>query len=152
MTGRGRAAPAQPLPAPTFRIPKALEERRFPMSYRRAGVLLLVAALQIGGPIPLTASTAQAVAPPACTQTGTAGSDVLRGTPGRDVLCGLAGSDSLLGFAGNDELRGDAGRDRLRGGDGDDVLLGGSGRDVLNGGAGGEGLPGGGGLRPPPRG
>ena len=32
---------------------------------------------------------------PACTVTGTPGSDILVGTPGRDVLCGLGGNDTL---------------------------------------------------------
>ena len=32
---------------------------------------------------------------PNCTQTGTAGDDVLNGTAGLDVLCGLGGDDEL---------------------------------------------------------
>ena len=47
----------------------------------------------------------------ACTQTGTAGDDLLLGTPGRDVLCGLGGADTLSGSGGR---RHPAGRARKR--------------------------------------
>jgi Ca2+-binding RTX toxin-like protein len=67
----------------------------------------------------------------ACTQTGTAGADLLLGTGGRDVLCGLGGDDTLSGLGGGDILRGGPGDDRLQGDSGRDALLGGRGRDVL---------------------
>ena len=43
-----------------------------------------------------------AVAPPACTWTGTPGPDEKHGTAGNDVLCGLGGDDSLYGGRGDD--------------------------------------------------
>lgn len=67
---------------------------------------------------------------PACTKTGTGGSDLLLGTPGADVLCGLGGNDLILGLGGNDILRGGTGNDLLIGGAGADVLEGGPGNDL----------------------
>lgn len=78
-----------------------------------------------------------------CTQTGTAGNDVLRGTAGRDVICGGKGNDRISGLGGNDRLIGGAGRDVLVGGGGNDALLGGAGADRLFGGAGRDLLRGG---------
>jgi Ca2+-binding RTX toxin-like protein len=81
-----------------------------------------------------------------CTQTGTAGPDVMFGTAGPDVTCGLGGADKLSGMGGNDVLIGGPGNDYLDGGTGRDTLLGGPGndqmrsydftRDVVDGGAG----------------
>jgi CSLREA domain-containing protein len=67
---------------------------------------------------------------PACTITGTNGSDLLIGTPGADVLCGLNGDDLILGGNGNDILRGGKGKDVLIGGQGIDTLDGGQGKDI----------------------
>ena len=71
-----------------------------------------------------------------CTQTGTAGRDVLAGTPGRDVLCGRGGKDIIYGAGGNDVLRGGKGADRLFGEAGKDRIDGGGGRDRIKGGRG----------------
>ena len=90
-----------------------------------------MAALVLASALPLADIPATAAAAPACTQTGTAGDDVLRGTADEDVLCGLGGDDILLGEAGDDVLRGGAGDDRLVGGAGDDELRGGPGDDLL---------------------
>ena len=67
---------------------------------------------------------------PACTITGTNGSDLLIGTAGPDVLCGLNGDDLILGGSGNDILRGGKGKDVLVGGLGTDTLDGGQGKDI----------------------
>lgn len=67
---------------------------------------------------------------PACTKTGTAGSDLLLGTAGPDVLCGLGGDDLILGLGGNDILRGAGGNDILIGGAGNNTLDGGPGKDT----------------------
>jgi hypothetical protein len=80
---------------------------------------------------------------PACTITGTNGSDVLRGTPERDVLCGLRGNDVIKGRGGADVIRGAAGRDKIYGQRGRDRLLGGGGPDLLEGGPGRDVLRGG---------
>lgn len=66
---------------------------------------------------------------PACTHTGTNGSDLLIGTPGNDILCGLKGDDLILGGGGKDILYGGKGKDVLIGGPGKDVLDGGPGKD-----------------------
>ncbi|MGC5222833.1 choice-of-anchor Q domain-containing protein [Micromonospora sp. DT81.3] len=83
------------------------------------------------------------VVAPACTQTGTSGSDVLIGGDGADVLCGLGGRDVLLGGRGPDHLIGGSGDDLLSGGSGNDELDGEDGRDVLIGGPGSDDLDGG---------
>jgi uncharacterized repeat protein (TIGR01451 family) len=83
------------------------------------------------------------VAPAACTQVGTQGTDRLRGTSGADVLCGLGGNDRLVGLGGQDRLLGGSGRDALRGGAKDDTLAAGNGRDRLWGAAGRDVLRGG---------
>ncbi len=64
-----------------------------------------------------------------CTDTGTAGPDIMFGTAGRDVICGLGGDDKIFGLAGNDVLIGGPGNDYLEGGQGRDILLGGPGND-----------------------
>jgi hypothetical protein len=81
---------------------------------------------------------AAVVATPACTITGTSGSDILFGTRGRDVICGLGGNDMLDGQGGNDVLVGGPGADQLNGGGGTDVLYGGPGNDKLQGDTGGD--------------
>ena len=83
------------------------------------------------------------VVTPACTKTGTNGSDLLIGGDGADVLCGLGGRDVLLGGRGADHLIGGSGDDLLSGGSGNDELDGEEGRDVLIGGAGSDDLDGG---------
>lgn len=88
----------------------------------------------LGLATPLTA----AAAGPACTKTGTPGSDLLRGTAGKDVICGLGGADKLYGLGGNDVLIGGMGNDQLRGGDGPDSLDGGQGNDLISGDAGND--------------
>lgn len=69
---------------------------------------------------------------PDCTQTGTAGNDVISGTEGNDVICGLGGRDTLKGLGGDDVLRGGDGNDTLMGGPGDDTLEGGSGMNTVS--------------------
>lgn len=64
-----------------------------------------------------------------CTDSGTAGPDIMFGTMGRDVICGLGGADRLFGMSGNDVLIGGPGNDYLEGGPGRDILLGGPGND-----------------------
>jgi hemolysin type calcium-binding protein len=70
-------------------------------------------------------------APGRCTQTGTAGRDIMRGRSIADVLCARRGDDFLHGADGDDLLR--AGRDA-------DVAVGAGGRDVLRGGRGNDRL------------
>ena len=89
---------------------------------------------------PLT--IAVVAAPPACTITGTAGSDTLVGTGGDDVICGNEGDDTISGRGGNDILRGGDGNDTLDGQTGDDTLHGGGGDDKLSGAAGNDVLRG----------
>ena len=57
-----------------------------------------------------------------CTETGTAGADVLQGSAGDDVICGAGGSDTLVGLGGNDLLLGGSGNDQIEGGKGFDVV------------------------------
>lgn len=57
-----------------------------------------------------------------CTETGTAGDDVVLGTQGLDSLCGRGGRDVLRGRGGNDRLWGNRDRDVLAGGSGSDIL------------------------------
>src|SRR5215510_13947057 len=73
---------------------------------------------------------ASGAAAPACTTSGTPGSDVLRGTNGPDVICAGGGRDMVLGRGGADTIRGGAGADTLIGGPGADRLSGGAGRDT----------------------
>lgn len=86
-----------------------------------------------------------AVAPPACTITGTAGNDMLFGTLANDVICGLGGDDDLFGQNGDDTLFGGTGKDELFGGNGDDSLFGGDANDILFGNNGDDDLSGEGG-------
>ena len=95
-----------------------------------------------GGPHEVRAEVEIAGDGPACTITGTEGSDLLLGTGGADVICGLGGDDFIFGFGGddvilagdgNDLVFGGAGADEIHGGPGNDVLLGGTGRDTING-------------------
>ena len=78
-----------------------------------------------------------------CTQSGTAGDDVLRGTSGNDRLCGLGGDDVIEGRGGRDVLVGGGGRDILRGESDADAISGGAGADTLVGGGGNDSLRGG---------
>lgn len=72
---------------------------------------------------------AASIGPPAGTQTGTAGADLLQGSNGADTLLGLGGDDTLQGFDGPDQLEGGDGHDLMLGGPGNDAMLGGTGDD-----------------------
>ena len=82
---------------------------------------------------------------PACTISGTNGSDELTGTDGDDVICGLDGDDHVSALGGEDlvlggrqpdTIRGQSGSDLLLGEQANDNLFGGSGYDVIDGGPG----------------
>ncbi len=80
---------------------------------------------------------------PACTITGTPGSDTIHGTPGNDVICGGDGNDLLYGMGGNDVLIGGAGDDQLFGGTGNDTIAGDDGFDSIHGDTGNDTMYGG---------
>lgn len=100
-------------------------------------------AYTVGVPNSATVTIADDDSGPACTQTGTAGDDVMQGGSGNDVLCGLGGNDTLTGGGGDDLLLGGDGNDTLKGGNGNDTSRGEGGNDTISDSAGNDTLEGG---------
>jgi hypothetical protein len=86
---------------------------------------------------------AAVAAQPACTITGTSGSETLHGTADDDVICAGGGGDFVQGQAGQDSIYGGGGSDDLRGGHDGDLIVGGRGLDSILGGFGDDVLRGG---------
>ena len=77
-----------------------------------------------------------------CSNTFTAGNDVIVGTGADEILCGGSGQDDLDGRGGKDLIVTGFGSDTARGGSGNDAMLGDQGDDQLFGNAGFDSIQG----------
>jgi Ca2+-binding RTX toxin-like protein len=88
-------------------------------------------AVALASAVCLPMSGTPATAAPACTISGTSGSNVLVGTSGNDVICGKGGIDKIFGQGGDDRIYGGSGSDTLEGGSGSDTIHGQGGNDRI---------------------